>query len=88
MVAMRRVVVLVFLGWAVLYSRHGGEWEQVGNADSSSQCEQIRTALVAGEATRDMDAALADQPADNPIRVQAMARELRNAGARYRCTQD
>jgi hypothetical protein len=84
----QRLVLMVFLGWAVLYSRHGSEWQQVGSADSPDQCEQIRTALVSGEATKDMDPALASQPADNPMRAQAMARELRNVDARYRCAQD
>ena len=83
----QRLVMLVFLGWAVLYSRHGSQWQQVGNADSASQCEQVRSALVAGEASEDMDGALADQPADNPLRQQAFQREMRKVDARYRCEQ-
>jgi hypothetical protein len=69
-------------------SRHGSDWQQVGYADSPDQCQQIRSAMVVGEATKDMDAALATQPADNPLRAQAMAREMRSVDARYRCTQD
>jgi len=83
----RRLLTVVFLGWAVLYSRHGSQWQQVGEAQSSDQCQQIMAAHVTGEAMQEMDGALAGQDADNPLREAAFKREVRNVAGRYRCEQ-
>lgn len=83
----RRLATMVFLGWAVLYSRHGSQWQQVADTESLDRCEQVRSMLVGSEATREMDDALEMQAPDNPMRMQGFARAARRVAARYRCQE-
>jgi hypothetical protein len=84
---MRRhaLLVVVLSTWTLLYSRHGGEWLQLDEFTSPSTCGHVRQAWLVQEARREIGSALADQPADNPLRRRAMTRALERVRTRFRC---
>jgi hypothetical protein len=76
----------LLLTWALVYTRHGTDWKPVEeNLDSSQTCEQLRSARILEETTREIGSALASQPADNPMRVEAWRRAEPRVRARWRC---
>ena len=82
----RRVAVSLVLGWMLLQVQRSGDWEVVGGEfPTESACLQVRAARVQGDAIADIGSALADQPADNPLRQQALDRAERRNDGRYRC---
>ena len=82
---MRRALpTLVLLGWVLLYA-DGRNWKVVDDFPYQTTCLRVLSANVDREVRDDIGSALADQPADNPIRQQAYARAERRAGERYRC---
>ena len=81
----RRTLTAVLLGWALFYTRDGTDWRVVEQVESEHTCSQVRAAHVASETRTEIGSALADQPADNPLRQQAVARAERRVGPRYRC---
>lgn len=83
----RRLLVVLVLGWALLYSRDG-DWEVLHEFPSESSCSRVRTASVEGEIQEEMGSALAGQPADNPMRQEAYRRAQRRVTGRYRCQHD
>jgi hypothetical protein len=84
----RRTRAVVLFGWALLYARHGTDWQAVERAPNEHTCEQVRAAHVAGDSRIEIGSALADQPADNPLRQQAAARAERRVAPRYRCAPE
>ena len=80
-----RLRPLVLLGWALLYSRHGGDWRVVEDYPSSLTCERIRDARVDSEVQGEIGGALAAQSADNPLRREAYQHAERRVRERYRC---
>lgn len=87
---MRRHALLAIMlaTWTLLYSRHGTEWLRLDDFPSGWACSRVRQAWIAREAAREIGSALASQPADNPLRQQAMSKALERVDARYRCTHD
>ena len=77
--------VLLLFGWVLIHAGHDGVWQPLGDFTSSVTCEQVRDSNVASEALREIGSALADQPADNPMRQQAYDRAARHVRERYRC---
>ena len=75
----------VVLGWALLYARDGSDWRMMEQLESEHTCAQVRAAHVATDTRAEIGSALADQPADNPMRQQAVARVERRVAPRYRC---
>lgn len=75
----------MLLGWALLYAKRDGDWRPLEQYPSESTCLRVRSVSVANEVRGEIGSALADQPADNPIRQQAAARVERRVGERYRC---
>lgn len=80
-----RTLAHVVLGWALFYARDGTDWRVVERLESEHTCSQVRAAHVASETRAEIGSALADQPADNPMRQQAVVRAERRVGPRYRC---
>jgi hypothetical protein len=79
-------IALVLLVWALIYSRNGDDWSVLDEFDSESHCMRVRSASVGRETEDEIGGALASQPADNPIRQQALERASRRVAARYRCS--
>jgi hypothetical protein len=75
---------IVLLGWALLYSRYGNDWQVVNQFDFPDLCTRVLDARVA-DAARGELGALASQSADNPMRQEAWARAEKHARARFRC---
>jgi hypothetical protein len=74
------------LGWMLVYHRPGSDSRPVDrNLDSSSTCEQLRAARIAEETNKEIGSALASQPADNPMRVEAWRRAEPRVRERWRC---
>ena len=80
-----RVVRRLLIAWALIHAGRDGVWETLGEFTGPLTCEQVRDSNVANEATREIGSALADQPADNPMRQQAFERAARRVRDRYRC---
>jgi hypothetical protein len=81
----RRGARALLLAWALVYSRDGEEWEPVDEYASESTCMRVRAASVDRETLDEIGGALAGQPADNPLRLEAYGRAARRVAARYRC---
>lgn len=79
---------LLLLGWVLLYSRHGQNWEVVDEAASEYRCEQVLATRVAEAVEGEIGGALAGQPADNPMRQDAARRAERRVRERYRCAPE
>jgi hypothetical protein len=75
------------LGWVLLQAGPNGDWGAVDRLSSQVRCTQLLEARVATDVLREIGSALADLPADNPIRQQAYARAERRVSARYRCQE-
>jgi hypothetical protein len=82
----RRALIGLLFTWMLVYSRHGTDWHGIDQFEFSSHCEQSRAARIDRE-TCDSIGALADQPADNPLRRVAYVRAERHVEARYRCAE-
>ena len=82
---MRSTWVVAVLGWALLYARNGTDWRVIERSESEYRCSQVLEAHVAIDTRTEIGSALADQPADNPMRQQAVARTERRVAPRYRC---
>ena len=76
--------VMVLLGWALLYSRYGNDWQVMNEFAYSDICNRVMDAKVA-DAARGELGALAQQSADNPMRQEAWSRAEKHARARFRC---
>lgn len=83
----RHLMRSVLFGWLLLQAQRNGDWSVIGLYDSQSACEDIRGANVLREAVDGIGSALADQPADNPVRQQALNRAVRRLDERYRCAR-
>jgi hypothetical protein len=81
----RRAFGLVFFGWVLLHAAHDGGWQTIGDYPGSVTCERVRDSSVADEIRHEIGGALADQPADNPLRQQAWSQAERRVRERYRC---
>jgi hypothetical protein len=79
-------------GWLLLVSNDPDartpEWRALGSYGSESHCEQGRDAEAEQAATVRIGGALANQPADNPIRQEAFRHAYDRARARYRCVRE
>ena len=82
----RCTLAIVVLGWVLMYARDGSDWRVIERIESEYTCTQVREAHVATDTRREIGSALADQPADNPMRQQAVARAERRVAPRYRCS--
>jgi hypothetical protein len=76
---------LLVLGWALVHAGRDWDWQQLGDYGGSTTCERVRESRVATDVLHEIGGALADQPADNPIRQQAYGRAERRIRERYRC---
>jgi hypothetical protein len=81
----RRALGVALLGWVLVHAGRDGVWQPLGDYGDPLTCEQVRDSNVGSEARREIGSALADQPADNPIRQQAWERAARRIRERYRC---
>ena len=81
----RQATALVLLGWALLYSRHGGGSRVVNEFPYESYCERAMDAQVDRETQAEIGGALANQSPDHPMRQAAYARAARHVRDRYRC---
>ena len=80
-----RSLRLVLFGWVLIHAGNDGVWKPLGDFAGSTTCEQVRDQSIANEALHAIGSALADQPADNPMRQQAYDRAARHIRDRYRC---
>ena len=78
----------ILLAWVLLYSRHGQSWEPLVDAGSESRCQQVLDARVSEDVQSEIGGALAGQPADNPLRQNAVRSAERRVRERYRCASD
>jgi hypothetical protein len=76
--------VMVLLGWALLYSRYGNDWQVTNQFPDPDLCTRVMDARVAETAQGELGA-LASQSGDNPMRQEAWARAEKHARARFRC---
>ena len=76
--------VIVLLGWALLYSRYGNDWQIMNQFPASDLCTRVMDARVAETAQGELGA-LASQSGDNPMRQEAWARAEKHARAKFRC---
>lgn len=76
---------LVLLGWVLLHAERDGDWRVIDDYPSSLTCERVRAARIDAETRHTIGSALAEQPADNPMRQEAYRRAGRRTGERYRC---
>jgi hypothetical protein len=81
----RILATTVLWGFALVYSRHGNDWEVVGQFEYAKYCEQVMDARVDQETRASIGGALDAQAADNPLRRDAYDRALRHVQARFRC---
>ena len=81
----RAHIGLLFLGWVLMSASRDGAWQPVDDFPGSLTCERVRSIRVADEVRREIGSALADQPADNPMRRQAYEHAERRVRERYRC---
>jgi hypothetical protein len=81
----RTVRRLVVLAWVLFHAKREGEWRALDSFASEPTCERVRAADVAEDTRSAIGGALADQPADNPIRRDAFRRAEQRIGQRYRC---
>ena len=81
----RKITTLALLGWALLYSRHGGDWKVVEEFPRQWHCEEALDARVDKETQSEIGGALANQALDNPMRQTAYSRAVRHVRGRYRC---
>jgi hypothetical protein len=73
--------LLPLLAWFLWY----GDWRPIEQANNESMCLQMRSQAVTNAANGEIGSALADQPADNPMRQEAYRRAERKANDLYRC---
>ena len=83
---MDRGIGILLVVWALIYSHEGYGRNIVDEFASQSTCLRVRAASVDRETQDEIGAALAKQPADNPMRQQAYDRASRRVAARYRCS--
>ena len=81
----RRLVSTIILGWALLYSRHGDEWQRQGDFVQEGSCERVLAARVQDDTLAEVGGALAVQSPDNPMRQEAYRHAERHVRERYRC---
>jgi hypothetical protein len=76
---------LAVLGWVLFYARREGEWHPLDTFINETTCERVRVVDVANDAQKAIGSALADQPADNPMRQEAYRSAEQRMNQRYRC---
>ena len=76
---------MVLLGWILLAAGRDGKWQAAGDFPGSYSCNEVRSQRVTDDARRQIGTALADLPADNPMRQQALARAEQRVRDQYRC---
>jgi len=81
-----RITAALF-GWALLYSRHGNDWQVIGQFEFEQHCTRVLDSRVAEETRTAIGGALEAQAADNPLRVQAYDRAERHVRERFRCAR-
>ena len=79
--------IAALLGWALLYSRHGNDWHVVEQFEFEQHCARVLDSRVDEETRASIGGALAQQSADNPLRVQAYDRAVRHVRDRFRCAR-
>lgn len=77
-------LALPLLAWFLIYGRDG-DWRPIDELNSETTCLHLRAQAVDNDIRSEIGSALADQPADNPLRRDAFRRAERRVGARYRC---
>jgi hypothetical protein len=76
---------LAVLGWVLMHARREGDWQPLDTFVSGTTCERVRAVDVASDLRNAIGSALADQPADNPMRQEAVRRVEPRVNQRYRC---
>jgi hypothetical protein len=78
-------ITAALLGWALLYSRHGNDWQVIGQFEFEQHCTRVLDSRVDDETRASIGGALEAQAADNPLRVQAYDRTVRHVRDRFKC---
>jgi hypothetical protein len=79
-------------GWLLLFSDdpegRDPRWRRIADFASESLCERGRAAEAERMALGRIGGALAMQPADNPLRQEALRRAYARTRDHYRCDRD
>jgi hypothetical protein len=88
----RPLAALALAGWALLHARDPGtpraRWTALSHHDREWVCEQVLAAEVESATLAQIGSALAAQPADNPLRLEAYRRAAAKVRSRYRCERE
>jgi hypothetical protein len=79
---------LALAGWVLLTSASSGGWRAVGTYEQEWLCAHVRADAIDRDVRTQIGSALANQPADNPIRQEAYRRAETHMRDRYRCERE
>ena len=80
--------VVLIGGWILLMNAPSGGWRTLGTYEQEWLCAHMRADAIDRAAMAEVGSALANQPADNPIRQEAYRRAEAHVRNRYRCERE